>query len=79
MIRNKKPYMVRVNPKNDDFLSNEEVFCRNCGLNFGDIYTLQKHRSRIDDTTVICLEPDSVNMKAHVNTYASVVWKFSKW
>ena len=78
-MRNQKEYMVRRNSKTNEYLSNEEVYCRNCGLNFGNIYILQKHRQAGYEDVPICLEPKSIKMTAHVNTYGNVVWKYSKW
>jgi len=78
-MKNRKEYMVRKNAKTNEFLSNDEVACRNCGLNFGNIYILQKHREAGYDDVPICIEPKTLRMKAHINSYGNIVWKYSKW
>jgi hypothetical protein len=75
----KKPYIIRFNYETREMLQNEEVSCRSCHLNFADIYTLSKHRLIAEDKSASCLYPRDVKMTPHVNTYASVVWKYSKW
>jgi hypothetical protein len=75
----KKPYIIRVNNQTKEMLQNEEVFCGFCNLNFADIYTLSKHRLAAEDKSVICAYPRDVKMTPHVNSYASVVWKYSEW
>lgn len=75
----KKEYMVRINHRTEEYLVNEEVFCRDCGKNFGNIYILQKHRKSSESGDSICLDPLEVGMTAHVNRKLSTIWKYSKW
>jgi len=71
--------MIRINSRTGFKLRNQEVYCSICGRNFGDDFTLQKHRVKTIFGEVNCVDPQSLNMNAHVNFSEAIVWKFSKW
>jgi len=79
LMRKNKEYRVQVNPRTGFQLRNNEVCCSFCGRNFGDIRTLQKHRVKTSFGEIKCVDPQSVNMTAHVNRYLAIIWKYSKW
>jgi 5-methylcytosine-specific restriction endonuclease McrA len=78
-MKAKKENMVRKNTRTGYFLRNNEVFCSSCGRNFGDIYTLEKHRVKSYTGDLACVDPQSVNMTAHINFCEAIVWKYTKW
>ena len=79
LMKKNKEFKVQVNPRTGFRLRNNEVYCSFCGRNFGDILTLQKHRKKTYFGEIKCVDPQSVNMTAHVNGYRAIVWKYSKW
>ena len=78
-MKAKKEYVIRKNDRTGYLLRNKEVFCPLCGRNFGDIYTLERHRVKSYFGEITCADPQSVNMTAHVNFSGAIVWKFTKW
>jgi len=78
-MRIKKQFKIHTNPRTGFQLRNDEVYCSFCGRNFGDIFTLQRHRVKGIFGEVTCVDPQSVDMQAHVNFSQAIVWRFSKW
>lgn len=77
-MKTNKEYVIRTNSRTGYQLRNKEVFCSDCGRNFGDIYTLQKHRIKGIFGDEACVDPQAVNMTAYVNFSEAIVWKFTK-
>jgi hypothetical protein len=78
-MKTNKEDSIQINPRTGYQLRNKEVYCSDCGRNFGDIYTLQKHRIKGIFGAVACVDPQAVNMTAYVNFSEAIVWGYSKW
>ena len=71
----KKLYKLIQNPKTKEFLRNREVYCEKCFENFGDIYTLDLHRSVIGDPDSDCRNPRGIPLTPQRNFTGAVVWR----
>ena len=66
---------VRKNPKSKEVLDNYERYCGRCFYNFEDEYAHLIHRTNAGKANSLCLEPESVDLEAYVNSNGALIWK----
>ena len=71
----KDTYNIRLNPKTMGFIRNREVYCGRCYENFGNIGTLELHRTDGGSLESKCLPPKSVGLVPQRNFDNQIVWR----
>lgn len=71
----RRTYKVEQNPKTGSFIRNKEVYCGRCFENFGDIYTLEMHRTNREESDSDCMSPKSIGLTPQRNFSGAVVWR----
>jgi hypothetical protein len=71
----KKIYKLIQNPETKRFLRNREVFCPLCFENFGDEFTLNIHRKKVEESKSECINPREIPLTPQKNFDGAVVWR----
>ena len=66
---------VKQNPKTKEVLNSNESYCGRCFYNFEDEYAHLIHRTHAGKSYSRCLDPESVDLEAYVNSNGALVWK----
>ena len=71
----RRTYQIKQNPKTGSFLRNKEVYCERCFDNFGDIYTLEMHKTNREEPDSECIPPKNIPLTPQRNFSGAVVWR----
>ena len=70
-----KMFHIRLNPRTQELLVDYEQYCGRCFLNFEDQYAHLSHRTHAGKSYSKCLDPETCDLQAYVNSRGSLVWK----